>query len=244
MTKLLEGRIAYFEASKIGRPFGHQHEKPSFVYEAIPETDPLIQTVLLHEGLKKLNATEPFVVPEEVVRLGVEARGIPRGSTEFDTQFAIACVDLAKRHGGVCRVAPTIQPDTEAGRLEAVPELKQARWEDIEFVIDDHTIEVHLAGKSETVGFEDFGFQDKRTGKPNQQWAVLQVLARCRGGVMPDDARQGTEWMAIAKRVERVRKTLQKRFGLHDDPMPFEEGTGYRARFKISRAPDPPEAHG
>jgi hypothetical protein len=122
--------------------------------------------------------------------------------------------------------------------------LKQARWEDIEFVIDDHTIEVHLAGKSETVGFEDFGFQDKRTGKPNQQWAVLQVLARCRGGVMPDDARQGTEWMAIAKRVERVRKTLQKRFGLHDDPMPFEEGTGYRARFKISRAPDPPEAHG
>jgi hypothetical protein len=37
--RLLEGRIEYFEACEIGRPFGHDHQKPGFVVKPMPEPD-------------------------------------------------------------------------------------------------------------------------------------------------------------------------------------------------------------
>ena len=105
-------------------------------------------------------------------------------------------------------------------------------WEDIEFTIDDHAIEVLMAGRSETCGYKEMGFEDKRTGKPDNQWAVLRALAKLEG-TLPDDARHGKQWLAITKQIERTRKALQRYFAMTDDPIPYETGIGYRARFKI-----------
>jgi hypothetical protein len=111
--RLVEGRIAYFEACEIGRRFGHQHVKPDFVVIPVPETDPLMQIVMVHESLKELHAKQPFIVREEVVRMGVEARGVPRDSPYFELQFQIACADLAAKHGGLCTILPTLRPEDE-----------------------------------------------------------------------------------------------------------------------------------
>src|SRR5580658_5520396 len=70
----------------------------------------------------------------------------------------------------VLRAAAAIQPvGAVAPASELTTVFERHQWEDIEFFIDDHVIEIRVAGKSETCGYEAFGFQDKRTGKPNQQ---------------------------------------------------------------------------
>ena len=137
--------------------------------------------------------------------------------------YCVALVDLCcdranaalkRERAGLSKtfaIDPTAPPkDAPEGITAEIPQ-KQGNpgvvWEDLVFQINDHHItETRAAGESETYGYAEFGFQDKRTGKPNQQWAVLLVLGTA--GRMPDDARHGNEWMAIAKRVERVRKTL------------------------------------
>lgn len=126
----------------------------------------------------------------------------------------------------------------------ASPERQQAKlsppWEKYEFLIDDFEIEVRVAGKSETFNFETFGCQDTRTGKPSLLWGVLLTMAG-QGGVVRDEARYGKEWIAIQKKVERVRKILQARFRRTDDPIPYVHGIGYRARFLIRRMSNTPD---
>jgi hypothetical protein len=77
--------------------------------------------VKVFEDLKALNAKPPFEVPEEVVRRGVEARGVPRDSPDFERHFQIACAGLAARHGRVCRVIPTVQPTGESSGTPTSP---------------------------------------------------------------------------------------------------------------------------
>ena len=110
------------------------------------------------------------------------------------------------------------------------------RWENIEITfLSDERVEILIDRHRETHNYSELGFNDRRTGKPNEQWAVLQLLAR-NDGTLPDEARTGKQWEAISKRIERTRKTLQKHFRIIDDPVPHFEGIGYRARFRIRRS--------
>lgn len=102
--RLLEGRIEYFEACEIGRPFGHEHQKPDFVVTPIPETDPMIQLVKPREEVQALRPNDPISVCEDVLRAGVEARGIRPESPEFELEFFRALGDLAKKYGRPVKV--------------------------------------------------------------------------------------------------------------------------------------------
>jgi hypothetical protein len=113
-------------------------------------------------------------------------------------------------------------------------------WEQIEVLVEEHDARIRVqGGRQKILNYKEIpGFEDRRTGKPNQRWAMLRVFAGLPDGIMPDTARDGKEWEAIQKTIERMSAALRKHFGLTGDPFPYCEGIGYRARIKIS-SPDP-----
>jgi hypothetical protein len=108
LMRLLDGRIDYFRACDVGRPFGHEHQKPEFVVIPLPETDPMIQLVKPRGAVDVLGANDHIKVSEDVLRRGVEARGIPPESPEFAFELARAIGDLSNKYGRpvdvVCRL--------------------------------------------------------------------------------------------------------------------------------------------
>ena len=127
------------------------------------------------------------------------------------------------------------------GAAEARKRGPKPDWEDIEIsFIGDHDAEMRIAEtQARKVNYKEIaGFEDRRTGKPSQLWAMLRVFGSLPDGTMPDDARTGKEWEAIRKKIERTSKALRKHFGMTGDPFPYIRGTGYRARIKIRPAPD------
>lgn len=122
--------------------------------------------------------------------------------------------------------------------LRAFPKWQASRWDEVELrFLSDHRIEVRIANEivAASLNYTEMGFQDRRSGNPNSSWEILRNLAE-RHGVIPDTARLTGEWAAAEKRIGRTRDTLRKRFGLLDDPLPFEKGKGYQTRFRIGCA--------
>jgi len=64
---------------------------------------------------------------------------------------------------------------------------------------------------------------------------TLRALAEQGGTIQV--ARAGSSWPKVEKRIQEIRKVLQKRFGLSADPIPFLSGVGYKACFKINCGP-------
>jgi hypothetical protein len=133
---------------------------------------------------------------------------------------------------------------TEGDNPSAAPTItKPQEWEDIEFsFIGDHDAEIRVAGaRARKVNYKEIvGFEDRRTGLPSQQWAILRAFGRLSDGVLRYDARAGKEWMATQKKIERTSKALRNHFGLTGDPLPYFPGTGYRARIKFKPSSDNP----
>jgi len=138
--------------------------------------------------------------------------------------------------------------DTQASRQEAQGQLEprnsepapaggqQTDWENITITfLSDERVEVEALGGRETRNYAEMGFQDKRSGKPNQGWGVLRALAQTKG-VIPSSARNSIEFIAMAKRIERMRRTLRQHFGIPSDPVPLDPVRGYCCRFQIGCA--------
>jgi len=119
----------------------------------------------------------------------------------------------------------------ESGRVEG------ATWDTIEIsFLSDERVQIRSGTSIETRNYAEFGFgdrRDRRSGKPNLAWKTFRVLAEeC--GVIRDAAKTGRTWAKVEKRIQEIRKVLQKHFHISADPIPFVKGTGYQARFKIS----------
>jgi hypothetical protein len=108
------------------------------------------------------------------------------------------------------------------------------RWEEIELCfIGDHDVEVRIGAGSQQLSYKAIaGFEDRRTGNPSQQWAMLRAFAMLPGCVMPN-ARTNKLWHANQKKIERISEALRKHFGLTDDPFPYQTAVGYRCRLKL-----------
>jgi hypothetical protein len=108
-------------------------------------------------------------------------------------------------------------------------------WQSIEILfVSDHRLQIRINGKNmESLNFAEFGFADGRSQNPNRAWELLRAMADERG-IIRDGKAGGDRWPKIEKRIQEIRKTLRKYFGLPDDPIPFVDGTGYRSLFKIS----------
>jgi hypothetical protein len=94
---------------------------------------------------------------------------------------------------------------------------------------------VQAGADPQTYNYTEMGFEDKRTGKPNQEWALLRELAKERGE-MAHGSRNGKDFMAKEKRMERMRKRLRTQLKIASDPILRDE-TGYHCRFKLRLAP-------
>jgi hypothetical protein len=75
-------------------------------------------------------------------------------------------------------------------------------------------------------------YLDEVFGKPNRAWAMLRILAE-HDGIIRDGRQTQSAWSVVEKRIQEIRKLLQKHFGISSAPVPFIEGTGYQTRFKI-----------
>jgi len=114
--------------------------------------------------------------------------------------------------------------------------LKVTKWEDIEIsFLSEHRVQIRSGPQIETCNYTEFGLADRRTGKPKRAWEILQTLAGSEGS-MKDAGKTAGRWPVVEKRMQELRKLFRDYFGILDDPLPFIEGAGYRARFKIVRA--------
>jgi hypothetical protein len=106
-------------------------------------------------------------------------------------------------------------------------------WEDIEICfLSDDRVQIHMGKMRPTLNYAEFGFQDNRTENPNGAWKALIRFAE-QDGLIKDGAQANLPWKKFEKRVQEIRYVFRKHFGIPSDPIPYVEGIGYRARFKI-----------
>jgi hypothetical protein len=106
-------------------------------------------------------------------------------------------------------------------------------WVGIEIhFLSDERVQIRNGATTQTLNYEEFGFADSRNGRPNQAWVLLRTLAEKRG-IIQNAAAAGQVWVKVEKRIQEIRRVLRAHFGISADPIPFVEGTGYRANFKI-----------
>jgi hypothetical protein len=142
---------------------------------------------------------------------------------------------------GIVTTLPNTDGEPRASGDELCPPKLEANvienWESIEIVfLSDERVRILNGANIENCNYGELGFADGRTEKPNQAWVTLRVLART-DGVIPDTARTGGDWPKVEKRIQEIRRVLRQHFHIAADPVPFIEGTGYQARFKIRCSP-------
>jgi hypothetical protein len=109
-------------------------------------------------------------------------------------------------------------------------------WQDLEIrFLSDERIHLNVGECSETRNYAEFGFEDRRTKKPNLAWVTLRALAQKEGIIK--QAVNGQDWRSVEKRIQEIRRLFRKHFELDADPIPFVDGLGYKASFKINCAP-------
>ena len=107
------------------------------------------------------------------------------------------------------------------------------KWGDITMqFIDGHDIKISIGEKSITLSYEEMGFKDGRTRKPNMQWRLLQKLADHRGII---DWETPEAHHDIKKGKQLLSKTLKYYFQLNQDPFyPYKERKAYQLKFTLS----------
>ncbi len=115
---------------------------------------------------------------------------------------------------------------------------KPTCWRDVGLrFTSEHRVQISINGiVGESYGYADLGFEDKRTGKPNQAWGALYKLAEKQGRY--DVTKMGGRPRAhLEKRFQEIRNRLCNHFKVGGDPVPFEKGNGYQAAFGILVSP-------
>lgn len=163
----------------------------------------------------------------------VKSRGAELTCIEDAVKESITlCHDLETNVGSAKNEAiqATVRNGGIAPQNTTLAAKKTTTWKDIEITfLSDERIQIR-GGR--TYNYAEFGFNDRRGGKPNFAWETLRTMAR-EGGIIRDGAKVTAEWPKVEKRIQEIRKVLRKHFGITADPIPFVQGTGYRALFKI-----------
>src|ERR1035438_3061118 len=132
--------------------------------------------------------------------------------------------------------APPQAATVKDGTIEA--EYRAESWQAIEIsFLSDERIQIRCGPQIETRNYGELvGFADRRNGKPNQAWVMLRAMAEAKG-LIRDAAKAGRDWPRVENRMQEIRKALREHFAILADPVPYIEGAGYQARFKIGCAP-------
>lgn len=184
---------------------------------------------------KPLHSMVPIAPPQEA------AKPTPMSTDPSQAAEHTSSADQETKQPSVGYISEMANEEEAPAPLELVA---QGKWEDIEilFLSDDRVQIVRGGKRCETLNYAEFGFEDGRTGNPNQAWILLRQLAEKRGCIASQTEAQ-MEWSKVEKRIQEIRSVLRKYFGITSDPIPFIEKThpqnagGYNACFRISCGP-------
>jgi hypothetical protein len=134
-------------------------------------------------------------------------------------------------------------------------------WEkDVAIIfLSDERVQVKRGDEYSTMNYAEFGFEDKRNGKPDQAWGLLREMAENRGVLRKPERRvpeavlkparnrdkefhraleaQTRQWAKTQKHVETIRKRLREHFQIPDgDPIPAT-AAGYQMAFQLGCGP-------
>lgn len=176
----------------------------------------------LHEGEKRLREIEGRRYSEEACDLLGNGPTIVKRHQKLDNPG---------QESRSQKMHPEPSPEDKLGPLPAA-----AEWRHIEIAfLSDERIQVRTgAGRSQTFNYAEFGFEDRRNGKPNRAWILLRELAT-KGSAIPQ-ARAGKDRAMMEKRIQEIRNRMRRRFKIKGDPIPFN-GNSYQTSFKVSRRP-------
>ena len=103
---------------------------------------------------------------------------------------------------------------------EGDPAAEPLQWEGIKIsFFSDERVRIQAGARMVQHNYGELGFNDLRSHRPNQGWLLLRELA-IHKGVLPNVSRDSKQFLAIDKRIQRLRRSLQDLFGIFSDPLP------------------------
>ncbi|SRR5579885_3550226 len=127
-----------------------------------------------------------------------------------------------------------MQPSPEAPQPELEP--PPLAWDkDVSIIfLSEERVQVKCGDEYSTMNYAEFGFEDKRNGKPDQAWVLLRAMAENKGVLRKPDRQvpepvlkpardrdkelhralevQARQWAKTQKHVETIRKRLREHF--------------------------------
>src|SRR5579885_275436 len=127
-----------------------------------------------------------------------------------------------------------MQPSPEAPQRELEP--PPLAWDkDVSIIfLSEERVQVKCGDEYSTMNYAEFGFEDKRNGKPDQAWVLLRAMAENKGVLRKPDRQvpepvlkpardrdkelhralevQARQWAKTQKHVETIRKRLREHF--------------------------------
>jgi hypothetical protein len=196
--------------------------------------------VWLHELYSFLRETYPGFLTPKIVNRSSSLRNVDEihcvceASATFCSRLEKQALQQAFQTGQQSlaqngeRTATPVVPDI------GVPSLSS--WAEIEITfLSDNRVEICSGEKRDTQNFEELGFVDRRSRKPNRAWIMLRQMSG-HGSLPRKKTIVGKERVLIEKRMQEIRKTLRHHLKIPGDPIPFHDGE-YRAAFRLKRSP-------
>ena len=110
--------------------------------------------------------------------------------------------------------------------------------------VNDHTVQIRVAGKTEHRSFDEMGFSDLRArgteSRPSELWNVFRQIANWNGEIVfQDSSKSFRDPEKIKKWVSQIKKKLQEVFpNIPDEPFhPYRNGNRYKTRFSLNKLP-------
>jgi hypothetical protein len=150
-------------------------------------------------------------------------------------------------------------PSPEAPQLE--PEPPPLAWDkDVSIIfLSEERVQAKRGDQFSTMNYAEFGFEDKRNGKPDQAWVILRAIAENKGVLQKPERRvpeavlkpardrdrelhraievRTRHWAKTQKHVETIRRRLREHFQIPDgDPIPAT-AAGYQTAFQLDVSP-------
>jgi hypothetical protein len=113
--------------------------------------------------------------------------------------------------------------------------LSPKSWDAVEvWFLSDERVQIRAGALTESRNYAEWGFEDRRTHKPNLAWILLRTMAE-QGGTIKNGASMGGDWSKVEKQIQAIRKVLRNHFRIPEDPIPYVPNVGYTALFKLGR---------
>jgi hypothetical protein len=116
--------------------------------------------------------------------------------------------------------------------VTSMPAPPGTTWAQVQIkFVDGHTVDVTVSGKRASLNYQQMGFVDRRTGRPDKQWELLESFAN---GHAEFSWGSMTNRRRYEKRVEALSRKLKLFFHLSDAPFRLDaKRRGWRANFLI-----------